>query len=226
MTVADGLREVRARIEAACRRAGRDPAGVELIAVSKLQPEALIREAYAVGQRAFGENYAQELRDKAAHLADLPGLRWHAIGPLQTNKAKYVARAAHAFHALDRLEVAQELSRRRQGGALRVFVEVWPGEAGKSGVRAEDAPALVEQARALPGLEVAGLTIMPPLAEEPGASRPYFRRLRELAAGLGLRELSMGTTSDFEVAVEEGATLVRVGTAIFGARPAWRPGLP
>lgn len=219
MTVAEGLAAVRARLERACRRAGRDPAGVELVAVSKLQPEGLIREAYAAGQRAFGENYAQELRDKSAHLGDLPGVRWHAIGPLQTNKAKYVAASAHAFHALDRLEIARELSRRRQGGGLRVFLEVWSGEATKSGVREEKAGELVEQVRLLPNLELAGLTIMPPYAEDPEASRPHFRRLRELAGSLGLRELSMGTTADFEVAVEEGATVVRVGTAIFGTRP-------
>src|SRR3712207_6069219 len=113
--VTERLAEVRARVAAACARAGRPPESVKLVAASKLKPSALIREAYAAGQRDFGENYAQELRDKAAELADLTDLRWHAIGPLQTNKARYVARAAHAFHALDRLEVAEELSRRRAG---------------------------------------------------------------------------------------------------------------
>ncbi|HEY8211039.1 MAG TPA: YggS family pyridoxal phosphate-dependent enzyme, partial [Myxococcaceae bacterium] len=110
MSVAEGLSQVRARIAAACARAGRDPAGVELIAVSKLQPEALLQEAYQAGHRAFGENYAQELRDKSEHLSALAGVRWHFIGPLQANKAKYVARAAHVFHAVDRLEIAAELS--------------------------------------------------------------------------------------------------------------------
>ena len=217
--VAEGLQQVRARVAAACARAGRDPAGVELVAVSKLQPEPLIQEAYQAGQRTFGENYAQELRDKSQHLAALQGIRWHFIGPLQANKAKYVARSAHVFHAVDRLEIAAELSKRRQGEPLEVLVQVWSGEETKSGVSPEEAPALVEQVRALPGLRLTGLMAMPPLAEDPERVRPHFRALRALAEKLGLAQLSMGTTADFEVAIEEGATLVRVGTAIFGARP-------
>lgn len=221
MTTAEGLAQVEQRIRAACERAGRPRGAVELIAVSKLHPAARIREAYAAGQRAFGENYAQELRDKAEALSDLPGLRWHAIGPLQANKAKYVARTAHAFHALDRLEVAQELSKRRTGAPLRCFLQINVGdEATKSGVRPEDAAALAEAVRGLPGLELVGLTALPPLLDDPAAMRPFFRTLRELAGKLGLSELSMGTTHDFEVAIEEGATSVRVGTAIFGERPA------
>jgi len=137
-SIAERLAEVRARVAAACARAGRAPESVTLVAVSKLKPAALIREAHAAGQRDFGENYAQELRDKAAELESLEGLRWHAIGPLQTNKVKYVARVAHAFHALDRLEVAQELSRRRLEAPLPCYVEVNVGaEATKSGVRPE-----------------------------------------------------------------------------------------
>ncbi|HYV46912.1 MAG TPA: YggS family pyridoxal phosphate-dependent enzyme [Myxococcaceae bacterium] len=218
MSVAEGLRNVRERIAAACARAGRDPSAVELIAVSKLQPEALIREAWEAGHRAFGENYAQELRDKSEHLSALPGIRWHAIGPLQTNKAKYVARAAHVFHAVDRLEIAQELSRRRQGAPLEVLVQIWSGEETKSGASKDEAPALVEQLRALPGLKLVGLMAMPPLGGDPEKVRPHFRALRELADALGLPQRSMGTTADYEVAIEEGATMVRVGTAIFGAR--------
>jgi hypothetical protein len=216
--VDEGLARVRERIAAACARAGRDPASVELVAVSKLQPEGAIREAHAAGQRAFGENYAQELRDKAEHLADLRGLRWHAIGPLQLNKVKYVARAAHAFHALDRLEVAQELSR-RTGDPLRCFVQVNVGaEDTKSGVAPGEVAALLEQVRALPNLEVVGLMALPPVAGGAQGARPFFRQLQALAGQLGLRELSLGTTGDFEVAIEEGATCVRVGTAIFGER--------
>lgn len=218
--VAEGLARVRERIAAACARAGRDPASVELIAVSKLHPAQAIQEAYEAGQRAFGENYAQELRDKAAELSGLRGLRWHAIGPLQTNKAKYVAKAAHVFHALDRLDVAEELSRRRQGGPLRCFLQVNVGaEDTKSGVSAAEAPALLEQVRALPNLEVVGLMALPPVAGGPEGARPHFRQLKALAEALKLPELSMGTTGDFEVAIEEGATCVRVGTAIFGERP-------
>jgi pyridoxal phosphate enzyme (YggS family) len=215
------LEEVRGRIAAACARAGRPIGAVQLIAVSKLQPAEQIRAAFAAGQRVFGENYAQELRDKAEALAELPGLRWHAIGPLQSNKAKYVARSAHSFHALDRAEIGRELSKRRTGEPLPCFIEVTLGsEATKGGVAPDAVPGLLDEVRDLPGIRVIGLMSLPPLGPTPDASRPHFRRLRELGARLGLPELSMGTTADFEVAIEEGATCVRVGTAIFGARPA------
>lgn len=220
-TVAQNLAEIRERIGRACEKAGRSPQSVTLLAVSKLQPSPAIQEAHAAGHRDFGENYAQELRDKAAELSALEGLRWHAIGPLQTNKAKYVASAAYAFHALDRIDVARELSKRRAGQPpLRCYLEVnVGGEASKSGVTAEQAEALLNQVRALPNLEVVGLMTMPPLTDNPEDARPHFQRLRALAQKLGLPELSMGSTGDFEVAIEEGSTCVRVGTAIFGARP-------
>jgi hypothetical protein len=219
-TVAAGLEAVHRRMAEACARAGRPPTAVQLIAVSKLQPAESVRAAHAAGQRVFGENYAQELRDKAEGLADLSGLRWHAIGPLQTNKAKYVARSAHAFHALDRVEIARELSKRRTGEPLPCFIEVnLGGEATKGGVAPDAVADLLPQLRDLPGLRIVGLMSLPPLGPTAEASRPHFRRLRELAGRLGLPELSMGTTADFEVAIEEGATWVRVGTAIFGERP-------
>ncbi|MHB8875236.1 MAG: YggS family pyridoxal phosphate-dependent enzyme, partial [Myxococcaceae bacterium] len=152
-TLAERLAGVQARVEAACKRAGRDPTGVGLIAVSKLQPVELIREAYECGQRHFGENYAQELRDKAATLAGLPGLVWHAIGPLQLNKAKYVAKVAGFFHALEKAELAAELSRRRAPPPLRCFIEVnVAGEASKSGVSPAEAAALAAKVRLLPNL--------------------------------------------------------------------------
>jgi PLP dependent protein len=218
--VAERLEAVRARVAAACARAGRAPESVTLLAVSKLKPAALIREAHAAGQRDFGENYAQELRDKAAELEDLEGLRWHAIGPLQTNKVKYVARVAHAFHALDRLEVARELSRRRQESPLPCHVEVnVGGEATKSGLAPEALGPFLEAVRALPGLRVEGLMALPPPTEDEQVARACFRQLRELARQHGLRGLSMGTTHDFELAIQEGATVVRVGTALFGERP-------
>jgi pyridoxal phosphate enzyme (YggS family) len=214
------LAAVNARIASACARAGRPIESVQLIAVSKLHPPELIQQCYRAGQRDFGENYAQELRDKAVGLGQFEGLRWHAIGPLQSNKAKYVARYAHAFHALDRLEVAQELSRRRQGSSLRCYLEVnLAGESSKSGVAPEQAEGLIRAVRQLPRLEVIGLMCLPPISADPEASRPHFRALRALARALQLSELSMGTTADFEVAIEEGATAVRVGTAIFGERP-------
>jgi len=218
--VAVRLERLRASLRDACRAAGRPEDSVELLAVSKLQPLPLLREAHAAGVRAFGENYAQELRDKSAALADLPGIRWHAIGPLQTNKAKYVARSAHVFHALDRAEVAEELSRRRTGTPLEVYLEVnIGGEASKSGVAPADLPALAERVRQLPGLTLVGLMAMPPLGPDAEDSRPHFRELAQLARAQGLKGLSMGTTHDYRVAIEEGATVVRVGTALFGERP-------
>ena len=218
--VAVRLERLRASLRDACRAAGRPEDSVELLAVSKLQPLPLLREAHAAGVRAFGENYAQELRDKSAALADLPGIRWHAIGPLQTNKAKYVARSAHVFHALDRAEVAEELSRRRTGTPLEVYLEVnIGGEASKSGVAPADLPALAERERQLPGLTLVGLMAMPPLGPDAEDSRPHFRELAQLARAQGLKGLSMGTTHDYRVAIEEGATVVRVGTALFGERP-------
>jgi pyridoxal phosphate enzyme (YggS family) len=217
--VAAGWKAVLDRVRAAEARAGRPSGSVEVVAVSKLQPPEAIRAAHAAGARAFGENYAQELRDKAEALSDLQGLRWHAIGPLQTNKARYVARSAHVFHALDRLEVAQELSRRRTGTPLSVYVEVnVAGEASKSGVDPQALGSLLDAVRPLPGLELAGLMTMPPLAPADEV-RPYFRALAALARERGLRGLSMGSTQDYEAAIEEGATVVRVGTAIFGERP-------
>ncbi|NTX13323.1 YggS family pyridoxal phosphate-dependent enzyme [Myxococcus sp. CA051A] len=218
--VAERLASVRARVTSACARAGRPVESVTLVAVSKLKPAALIREAYAAGQRDFGENYAQELRDKAVELADLEGLRWHAIGPLQTNKVKYVAKVASTFHALERLEVARELSKRREGLApLPCYVEVnVGGEATKSGLEPSALPDFLAQVRELPGLRLVGLMSLPPPTDDEARARGYFQALHELGQRHALTELSMGTTHDFELAIEAGATLVRVGTAIFGER--------
>ncbi|HLT31207.1 MAG TPA: YggS family pyridoxal phosphate-dependent enzyme [Myxococcaceae bacterium] len=218
-TLAQRLEAVQSRIRDAAVRAGRDPATVTLIAVSKRQPAAAIREAYALGVRDFGENYAQELRDKAAELADLTDLRWHAIGPLQTNKARYVADVAHAFHALDREAVAEALVRRRGDRPLEVFLEVnLAGEASKGGVAPSSLSALHAAIAAHPTLHIRGLMALPPLTAAPEDARPHFRQLAGLARDLHLDALSMGTTADFEVAIGEGATHVRVGTAIFGPR--------
>jgi pyridoxal phosphate enzyme (YggS family) len=195
------------------------PAGVTLVAVSKTQPAAAIREAYAAGQRDFGENYAQEWREKADALADLPDLRWHFIGGLQTNKVKYLAGRIAFVHTVDREELARELSRRfgQKGAVARVFLEVnTGGEASKAGCAPEHAPALAAAIRALPAVELVGVMGIPPPEDDP---RPHFRTLRALREALGVRELSMGMSGDWRVAIEEGATFVRLGTAIFGARP-------
>ena len=215
MDVASGLAHVRERIGAACARAGRDPASVKLIAVGKTKPIELLREALQAGQTIFGENYAQELRDKADAL---PGAEWHFIGALQTNKAKLVVGRAALIHTCDRIGLAQELSKRAKtaGVTQRVLLEVNVGrEPQKAGVLPEETAALLDQVRALPALACEGLMCIPP-AE--GDARRHFRSLRQLAERLGLRELSMGMTADYEAAIEEGATLVRVGTAIFGER--------
>ncbi len=208
MTIAERLAAIRARL----------PPGVTLVAVSKTQPAAAIREAHAAGQRDFGENYAQEWREKADALADLPDLRWHFVGGLQTNKVKYLAGRVHLVHAVDREELARELSRRfaQKGALARVLLEVnTGGEETKGGCRPEDAPRLAEAVRALPSVELAGLMCMPPPEEDP---RAHFQLLRALRDRLALRELSMGMSADWPIAIEEGATIVRIGTAIFGER--------
>ena len=194
------------------------PPGVTLVAVSKTRPAQAVREAYAAGLRDFGENYAQEWREKADALADLPDLRWHFIGGLQTNKVKVLAGRVATIHTLDRPELARELSRRFQakGAIARVYLEVnVGGEASKSGCAPEDAPALAEAARALPAVELLGVMGIPPPDEDP---RPHFRRLRALRDALGLPGLSIGMSADWRVAIAEGSTCVRIGTAIFGAR--------
>lgn len=194
------------------------PAGVTLVAVSKTQPAASIREAYAAGQRDFGENYAQEWREKADALSDLADLRWHFIGALQTNKVKYLAGRVHAIHTLDRIELAQEISKRflAKAAVARLFLEVnVGGESSKAGCPPEEAPALAEAVRVLQGVELVGLMAIPPPDQDP---RPHFRLLRALRDRLALRELSMGMSADWPIAVEEGATVIRVGTAIFGER--------
>jgi len=225
--IAERLAEVRARIDAAARAAGRDPASVRLVAVSKTHPASAIREAYAAGQRDFGESYAQELRDKAEELADLADLRFHFIGHLQTNKAKYVAKAASFVHSVDGEELARELDKRARAAGrpvLPVLLEVNAGiEAQKGGVPASEVRALVDVVRALPSLELRGLMTMPPFGDL-GIARKVFEDLVRLRDALGgaaaLPELSMGMSDDLDVAVAAGATMVRVGTAIFGARGA------
>jgi pyridoxal phosphate enzyme (YggS family) len=213
MSIAGNLQALRDRLRA----------GVTLVAVSKTQPAEAIREAYAAGQRHFGENYAQEWRDKAAALADLPDLTWHFIGSLQTNKVRMLLpeappRAAWV-HTVDRPELARELSKRaaQRGAVLRVLLEVNVArEPQKAGAAPEAVPGLAELVAGLPGLELRGLMCIPPAEGDP---RPHFRALRALGEPLHLPDLSMGMSGDWELAVEEGATLVRVGTAIFGARP-------
>lgn len=223
--IAGRLAEVRRRLDEAAAGAGRAPGSVRLLAVSKTKPPEAIRAAYAAGQREFGENYAQELTAKAAALADLPDLRWHFIGRLQRNKAKQVIQAARAVHTVDRADLAAELGKRAAaaGVTVDVLVEVnVSGEASKGGCPPEAVGEVLAAVAAEPSLRAVGLMTIPPETEDPEGARPVFAALRALrdrhGGAAALPELSMGMTHDFPVAVAEGATIVRVGTAIFGAR--------
>jgi pyridoxal phosphate enzyme (YggS family) len=195
---------------------------VELVAVSKAHPESAIRAAYDAGLRVFGENYAQELEAKASALADLPELRWRFIGHLQRNKIKLIERARATVDTVDSLRLAQALSSRSEAGGrvTEVLLQVnVGGEAQKSGCTPDEVPGLVDAVRALPNLELRGLMTVAPHLDDVGATRPFFATLRELAHAQRLPELSMGMTYDLEPAVAEGATMLRIGTAIFGPRP-------
>jgi pyridoxal phosphate enzyme (YggS family) len=223
--IAQNLEEVRRRLAAAARRAGRDPAAVQLVAVSKTKPVELLREAVAAGQRLFGENYLQEAAPKIEALGQ--AATWHFIGHLQTNKAKAAVNLFELIHGVDSVKLAQALNTAaaRQGRVQKILLQInLAGEESKSGVSPDAAPEMLQEIARLPHLQVIGLMTMPPWLTDPEAVRPYFRRLRELKDRLlkldlgPLPELSMGMSGDFETAVEEGATLVRVGTAIFGKR--------
>jgi len=218
LTVTQRVEEARRRIAAACLRAGRSPEEVTIVAVTKGFPPQAIREAWQAGIRHFGENRVQEAAAKIPEVADLP-ITWHMVGHLQTNKVKKALSLFQAIDSVDSLRLAQEISRRAQG-TVPVLLEVnVAGEASKFGFSPEEILRAAEQVAALPHLEVRGLMTLAPMASDPEEVRPVFRRLRELAQALGLRELSMGMSDDFEVAVEEGATMVRLGRAIFGPRP-------
>jgi PLP dependent protein len=227
MTIGAALSEVRSRIAHAATASGRDPNDVTLVAVSKTQPASAVREAYAAGQRDFGENYVQELLQKAGELQDLPELRWHLIGHLQRNKAKQVAPLVSLLHTVDSLDLARELDKRLAASAparvLSVLVEVSiAGEEQKHGLAPENLAELLQGIETLPRLALRGLMCVPPFTEDPAGARPHFERLARLRDQHGgrarLPELSMGMTHDLAQAVAAGATLVRVGTAIFGAR--------
>ena len=229
-TIAQRWQAVRARVDAACARAGRAPNDVAIIAVSKTHPAAAVREAAAAGATDFGENYAQELAAKRAELAaDVErglAIRWHYIGRLQRNKAKLVAGQVALVHAVDTVELAAELGKRAAAVQPVLLAVNAADEETKGGVAMEQAVTLARSIATTPNIRLDGLMTMPPPSEDPEASRPYFENLRalrdRLAGELGapLPVLSMGMSGDFEVAIECGATHVRIGTAIFGAREA------
>ncbi|HAJ38340.1 MAG TPA: YggS family pyridoxal phosphate-dependent enzyme [Chloroflexi bacterium] len=228
--IAANLAEVRRRMAAAAERSGRDPAAVRLVAVSKTYPLADIAAAYVAGQRDFGENRLEELWPKvaAAKVQGLDVIRWHMIGTLQSRKTRDAVGPLALIHAVDRVKIAQRLSRDAQaaGCVLDVLLEVnVSGEASKHGFTPSEVLAVAAELLALPGIRICGLMTMAPYEAVPEATRPVFRALRQLRDALALRfpagdwrELSMGMTNDFEIAIEEGATIVRIGSAIFGVR--------
>ena len=228
--IASRLAAVRERMARAAERAGRAERDVTLVAVSKTNPAERVREAFAAGQSVFGENRVQEAEGKITALSDLrpSGLRFHLVGHLQSNKARKAAPLFDLIHSVDGVDLGRRLAQAgaEQGRVLDVLVQVdLAGESTKHGLPEAELDAAVTELRGLPSLRVLGLMILPPFVEDAEKTRPFFRRLRELrdrARGAGLLaggELSRGMSHDFEVAIEEGATLVRVGTAIFGERP-------
>ncbi|MCA1797451.1 MAG: YggS family pyridoxal phosphate-dependent enzyme [Geobacteraceae bacterium] len=226
-SISQRLAQIHARMDEACARCGRDPETVELIAVSKKKPASMIDAAAHAGQQLFGESYVQEFCDKEAEVTE--DVRWHFVGALQSNKVKYLRGKVEMIHALDRYSLAREINKqwRKLDKTIDVLIQVnLAGEQSKAGVAPEDVQALVERVAELPHVRVRGLMALPPMAEDPEETRPWFRQLCALAhkldtlelPGVSMDTLSMGMSHDFEVAIEEGATLIRVGTAIFGAR--------
>ncbi len=223
--IARRLSEVRDRIAQAAARARRDPDAIRLVLASKTQPAAAVRAAYQAGARDFGENYIQEAAGKRAELADLRDTTWHLIGHLQSNKTGLATRTFDVIQTLDSVRLADAIAHLRPSPPMRVLIEIKLGdEASKSGIVARAAESLIEGAR--DRTEIIGLMTIPPHSKDAYAAREYFAELRALrdrlaaSSGLALSELSMGMTEDFEVAIEEGATMVRVGRAVFGERPA------
>ncbi|MGQ9732347.1 MAG: YggS family pyridoxal phosphate-dependent enzyme [Candidatus Zipacnadales bacterium] len=227
INIASRLADVRRRIDEAARRAGRDPAEIQLVAVGKTKPVADLREAIEAGVTALGENYVQELLRKREEIGDV--VQWHFIGHLQTNKVKYLVPFCALIHGVDSWRLAEAIDQRARliGRRQPVLLEVkLSGEDTKFGVQEAEVGVLARQVLELPAVELRGLMVMPPFFDDPEATRPYFVRLRQVRDNLvregvpyeSLRELSMGMTADFEIAIEEGATIIRVGTAIFGPR--------
>lgn len=225
--ITENLQAVTTQIVAAARNAGRDPVEIALLAVSKTVPPDVLMQAHAAGQRAFGENYLQEALDKMAALKDrAPGIEWHFIGPIQSNKTRPIAENFAWVHSVDRMKIAQRLSEQRPAGLppLNICIQVnVSGEASKSGCAPQELPALAHAVAGLPGLRLRGLMTIPEPASSEAEQRRPLRMLRELAGqlraqGLALDTLSMGMSADLAPAIAEGATMVRIGTAIFGER--------
>ncbi len=225
--LSENLRDVEKKIEEACRRSGRDPKEVTLIAVSKTKPVEMLQEIYDAGARNFGENKVQEIMDKYDHLPQ--DIHWHMIGHLQRNKVKYIVDKVKMIHSVDSLRLAQTIDKEAQkkNVTVPILIEVNVAEEdSKFGLSLEEVTALVEEIAKLPNVRVCGLMTVAPFVEDPEENREVFRSLKKLSVDIAAKNinnvtmsvLSMGMTNDYEIAVEEGATMVRVGTAIFGAR--------
>lgn len=230
MSIEKRLSEINKKIEESCRRSGRSPSTVQLVAISKTQPISKIREAFDYGQREFGENYVQEALPKIDQLQSAP-IQWHFVGPLQSNKIKKLVGIFQLIHSVDRLSLIKEISRQCEIKKCeqRMLVQVnLSGEISKSGVSLKDLEELIAKARQLPGVVLCGLMTMPPFSLTPEQNRPLFAQLKKLLVDLKDQffkdnsdqfvHLSMGTSQDFEVAIEEGSTLIRLGTQVFGCR--------
>jgi len=216
-TLKDNLNRVEERLARVLARCGRRREEVLLLAVTKVFPYQAIEAAYALGLREFAENYVREFEDKHPYVKDLPGARFHLIGHLQSNKSRRAGELFHVIQTVDSAKLARRLNEVERRLEVMLEVKLSP-EGSKSGAAPEDLPALIETVRRCENLRLTGLMTMPPWPEDPEESRPYFRRLKELAARHGLPGLSMGMSHDFEVAVEEGSTCIRIGTALFGRR--------
>ncbi len=227
MDIAANLASIRQQIETTCQECGRNPAEVRLVAVAKTKPAELVEEALAAGQTLIGESYVQELVAKTDQIE--ARAEWHFLGHLQSNKVKYLAGRTSLIHSVDRLSLAKEINRvwGKIGQTANILIQVNLGqEASKSGATVNEVESLVRSIALLPNIRIRGLMTLPPFCPDPEEVRPYFRQLRELAEhladcnlpGVIMDELSMGMSHDFTVAIEEGATLVRIGTAIFGER--------
>jgi PLP dependent protein len=232
MSISDNLKQIYERIAVAAVESGRDPASVRLVAVSKIQPASAVDEAARSGQRLFGENYVQELAAKVTQVTE--PVAWHYIGALQSNKVRQIAGLVDMIHSVDRLSLAQEIDRQwgGVGSICNVLIQVNIAcEASKCGASSEGVLDLVRAIASLPHMCIRGLMTMPPFFDDPEGARPYFRELKRISeciaaehiTGVEMAELSMGMSGDFEVAIAEGATLVRVGSAIFGERQYLRP---
>jgi hypothetical protein len=221
--IAKRLQTVRERIDAATLRSRRDASSIRLVLASKMQPASAIRAAWQAGARDFGENYVQEAVSKRAELHDLADIRWHLIGHLQSNKARLAASAFALIHSVDSARLVNALAQAQSSPRVRALIEVNVGaESSKSGVAPDEVAHLLDASR--DKIEIAGLMTIPPPSARPELARPYFVKLREMRdrlaieTGITLSELSMGMSDDFEIAIEEGATIVRVGRAVFGER--------